>query len=457
MNPDEIEIPPLYTPEQEAQIMKGRKKQGEIDAGRAIIQQRIDDRQKALTLKQQLTDKRDTAAEKAAGETPYEQGRQIAMNAVPLAAGYWGGHKGADYLDERFKNAAGYRAEQLKNLAAAADTMDPRAVARTSDKLGLGQTRRGGLASYLVPGVLGGMGAGVRFVGAEHVPNEVGRDVARAAGTAEMGAGLGMLGQMLLQDVSSTPQINAVDLAKIEQARLAAKGKPPLSPYAAPAAPQAAPPTPAPLTPSPGSTPALAAPEAPPSAAPGSKAHMVEQARALGVKGAGGMNKSELAEAIGKSMGENAGRRVRSKVVEAASKGTKAIFPAAVGYGVYDALRNPAQADDGSVREASSVPAALAAGTGATAATGGAIAGAGKLADALSPMVKPAAGAAMNAMAPSMIDSMTEYTPEEMDQAKHWFARNLPTWMQTQAQKDAYEMSLVPERSPLARALLAGQ
>ena len=312
-------------------------------------------------------------AKKAAGETPYEQGRQVAMNTAPLAAGYYAGHKGADYLDGRFKEAAGYRADQLGKLAAASDDLDPRAVARTSDKLGLGQTRRGGLASYLVPATLGGMGAGVRFVGADHVPNEVGQDVARAFGSAEMGAGMGMLGQMLLQDVSSTPSINAVDLAKIEQARLAAKGKPSMTPYAASPAPQApaAPLTPAPS--SPASTPALAAPEAKP-AAPGSRAYMVEQAKALEIKGATGMKKGELAKAISGAMGEHGAKRTFGKRVSEAA-GTlaksKAVMPVAAGAMAYDAMRSPSQAEDGSQMDGYGVPAALATGAAAGGATAG--------------------------------------------------------------------------------------
>ncbi len=187
---------------------------------------------------------------------------------------------------------------------------------------------------------------------------------------------------------------------------------------------------------------------------------MLEQAEALQVKGRGSMNKPELSEAISKALGESAGRRVRRKAIDAASKGTKAIFPASVGYGVYDAMRNPAQADDGSVREASSVPTAMAAGAGAAGATGGAMYGLGKLADALGPTVKGAIGMAGEASAPGLIDAMTEPTPDEMDQAKHWFARNLPAWARTQAQEEAFQMSQVPERNPrsqLARALLAGQ
>lgn len=374
MNPEDVEIPPLYTPEQEAQIMKGRKKQADIDAGRAIIQQRMNDRQKALDLKTKLSDQKTASDTKAAGETPYEQGRQIAMNTVPLAAGYAAGHKGADYLDKRFQEAAGYRADQLRNLAAESDRLDPRAVARTSDKLGLGQTRRGGLASYLVPAALGGMGAGVRFVGADHVPNEVGQDVARAFGSAEMGAGMGMLGQMLLQDVSSTPKINAVDLAKIEQARIAAKGKPPMGPYVTSGAPSAAP---TPLTPapaSPASTPALAAPDTPSGPTPGTRSYMVDQAKSLGIKGAGNMNKGELAKALANAMTEHGGKRtVGKRIADVASKTAKSgmIAPVAAGAMAYDAMRSPSQADDGTMSEGASIPEAAAVGAGAAGVTAG--------------------------------------------------------------------------------------
>ena len=52
---EEIQVPPLPTAEEQAQIMKGRSKQPDIDAGRRAIQDRIKANQDAITLRSTLT------------------------------------------------------------------------------------------------------------------------------------------------------------------------------------------------------------------------------------------------------------------------------------------------------------------------------------------------------------------------------------------------------------------
>lgn len=93
-------------------------------------------------------------------------------------------------------------------------------------------------------------------------------------------------------------------------------------------------------------------------------------------------NRAEVAKALGVANGPNLQTRLLEAAKNMASKpGASVIIPGAIGYGVYDALRSPAQAGEGdAASQPASVGTAVAAGAGAAGATGLGIEGIRRLA-----------------------------------------------------------------------------
>jgi hypothetical protein len=58
-------------------------------------------------------------------------------------------------------------------------------------------------------------------------------------------------------------------------------------------------------------------------------------------------------------------------------------------------------------------------------------------------------------MTPSVIDAMTEYSPDDLAMGRNAMARNLPGLLRGGAVENAYQMAQVPERSPARTQLLA--
>lgn len=172
---------------------------------------------------------------------------------------------------------------------------------------------------------------------------------------------------------------------------------------------------------------------------PGTKMALLADAKAAGITGISRMNKGQLAQAL----------------LKAGSKAGAFAGPAAAGALAMALTPERAEAADGSgggnLAESltnAGVAGGVAAGTGY---------GMGKLAQALGPMAGPAMGTAGAAMAPMSVDSMTDYSPDELAQSRNWLARNLPQALQGGAVANAREMAQVPTRGPLANALMAGR
>jgi len=210
---------------------------------------------------------------------------------------------------------------------------------------------------------------------------------------------------------------------------------------------------------------AIAPPAATPTPAPRNSQSLQAAARAAG--GSGRMSKTEaaahlatnitdnnrgaVAKALGVANGPNLQSRIMQTIKTMASKpGTSAIIPATIGYSVYDALRSPAEAGEGEeTSEAMSRPVAATAGAGAAAATGGGAYGLSRLINAMKPAVRSAIGMTGEAMAPVSIDSMTDYSPDDLATANNWMAQNLPTWAMPGPARQVHDMSQVPERNPM--------
>lgn len=86
---------------------------------------------------------------------------------------------------------------------------------------------------------------------------------------------------------------------------------------------------------------------------------------------------------------------------------------------------------------------------------GGAAYGVGRAIDRLPAAVGGAMRTAGEAFAPSTIDAMTDYSPDELAQGRNWMARNLPEALQFGAVGEAREMATVPSPSPYRQQPLA--
>jgi hypothetical protein len=191
---------------------------------------------------------------------------------------------------------------------------------------------------------------------------------------------------------------------------------------------------------------------APRAAAPGTKAYMQEQVKALGIKGTSGMSKADIADAIAVKMQEHGGRRtVGKRVAAAAGRGSAALAPLVAGGVAYDAATSDAEASGATPGEARTRGAA--AGAAAGGATAGAAYGINRLAQTLSPIARAAMGAGASVMAPmAAVDMVSDPAEDQraIDAYKdspeyasrmEWAGRNLPSWMQTGDMAAAAERS----------------
>jgi hypothetical protein len=343
------------------------------------------------------------AQENAAANSPYEQGRQIALFGAPAAGGiYFGYRKGAG-LSEGVNNRATERAANIGNLAQSVRSGEvPQSAAlKTAQKLRLLGPSEHGYGPLGFGGALAAWGGAQRALAPELTDNPIGQDVIRGTGGLESGIGTGLLFQQIGSIMKGVKQPEAKDIATIEEPPPA----PPPPPDGAPSGPKA------------GTRPALYA-----------------DAKARGLPVTTRMTKAELTDILTQAM------------KKAAKNGSKAVLPLTAGYGVYDALTNPSEAADGSAPEPMSKGEAAAIGAGTGAATGY---GWERLKRALKGIpLGPAAGIAGEMTMPFVAADAYDPTPEELNRDRNTLARHLPSWMQFGAIKDAADMSQVPPRNP---------
>jgi hypothetical protein len=189
---------------------------------------------------------------------------------------------------------------------------------------------------------------------------------------------------------------------------------------------------------------ALAAPEAPakPTAAPGTKAYMVAQAKELGLKGTSKLTKSELATKLSEAMSEHGAKRTVKRVPKLPSGSGAAGIAGALAYAA-----TPDRADAATGEPTGNTGQAL---TNAGIA-GGTAYGVSKLAQALGPVARGVMAGTGDGMAPTAIDSMTDYSPEDLQTANNWMAQNLPTQIMPPAARQVHDMAQVPSRGDSAQ------
>lgn len=348
---EDFQLPERFGEDKKAQVMKGRKGQADIDAGRRAISDNEDQYQRALTQRDKLQERIGTlqteigvAKKQAAAESPYEQGRQIALFGAPAVAGAAAGYLKGNSLSKALRERAKERSSGISGLAQSVrDREIPHTeAAKTARSLRLMGPTRHGLGPLAFGAGSLAAGAATRAFAPDLTDNPIGQDVIRAIGGLESGVGMGLTAQQIGSMAGGVTQPNPKDIAMI--------GGGPASPA----------PTQPPAKPAPNS---------------GTRAALYQEAKARGLEVTTRTKKAELESKLAAAM---------KKASRAAKKAPKAIVPAAVGIGVYDALRNPAEAADGAAQEPMSAGGAALAGGGAAAATGGVIAGGKALASRLS-------------------------------------------------------------------------
>lgn len=188
---------------------------------------------------------------------------------------------------------------------------------------------------------------------------------------------------------------------------------------------------------------AIAPPEAPakPTAAPGTKAYMAAQAKDLGLKGVSKLSKSELATKLAEAMSEHGAKRTVKRVPKLPSGSGAAGIAGALAYGM-----TPDRADAATGESTGNTGQAL---TNAGVA-GGTAYGVSKLAQALGPVARGVMAGTGDAIAPTAIDSMTNYSPEDLQTANNWMAQNLPRQVMPGPAQQVHDMAQVPPRGDQA-------
>ncbi len=133
--------------------------------------------------------------------------------------------------------------------------------------------------------------------------------------------------------------------------------------------------------------------------------------------------------------------QILQRLREISTTGGKLALPLAAGAIAYDAAMHPSEAADGTVSDPSMARGLVAGGTAA-----GLVGGANKLLSML-----PAGASAMygTVNAPQMASDLTDIPQDDLNDIRNKLARNLPSWMQVGAIKQAADMSQVPEPSPV--------
>ena len=394
----------------------GKKTAAAIRNARAAIQ-----REKDRALQGQQLQQQQRELEQRAAERSWQNQLAQAAKYTAVPAGLYAGHR----------MAKGIEARQLATEAAQRGRMLPNAPK------GWGSSRRfaGRFAPYALRGsLLAGEGMALREGVAPQLSNETARETARIAGSGLVGAGVGVTGEGIVK--SFTPQVQGGGVAP------AAGAGETLPTSTIEAAPTKAAPV-----------------EATSRAARPYSERLIKAARAAGATGrltkksaAAYLGKTDFANvkpnvraAVARELGVAPGRNVAARLSDAVkkmakSRGAGSLFWPIVAAGVAgEAAYSDAEAR--SLGEGERQRNALAAAGAGGGLAAGIAYGASKAAPMIERAIGPAAGAMLPGLGaasmPSVIEGMTTPTPNELETARRWAARNLPEWMQNQYIREA--------------------
>lgn len=431
---DEIQIPPLPTEEEKAQIMKGRKGQADIDAGRKAIQDRVDAYNKAIDRRSNLTTQLADLEEKAGqrkredeAASPEAMRNKALMVLGPSAFGY-----GAGYGLGAWKKHGQAAGEKQRNIQrqATAETGPRAARMESATRAGLIPSTSGAVRAL---GRFAPFGAGAAFFGGDAAGMQYMMDNASTQGEKDIyGAARNLFGGTA---------------AGFGHAGLEAAFAPKVSPDAAALSKILAPDPDSPpkLPNAPMGAPSLAAPQER-SFKTGAEAR--RYATSKGVQLPSKLSASETIERAEQLKSTVDQAQQGSRVGRAISKTSKALLPLTVGALAYDAASSEAEAagaTPGEARQSGLVQGGAAAGGTAAGAYG-----LGKVLEK-APNFSRALGGASSMMAPFLAADAYDPTPEQLAMDRNWAARNLPEFMQFGAVGQARDMAQVPERNPMRR------
>ncbi len=404
--------------------------------------------------------------QRKADEQKAEKDRRTSLigasaSGAGLAAGLGGGYLADKYGTAKANATLTARKEGAANLAQAARDIDPSQpgarlrygeIGTAADKTGVLKPRVLPIGGLGVAAGLAGMGAYSTWHRAPEAKSDEERALWTGTGYGELGAGAKMLASSAHRYANPQIMANPGDVADIEYARKIGAGNAPIGGFQQAQAPQpggppAGPGTPPPQQPQGGQPTPLRNSE-----------RLINAAKAAGASGKitkaaaikhlqrniNDGNRAAVAAALNVKPGPNFSARTRAAIKTMATRGKSGLFfPLAAGAMAYDAARGQAQAagaDEASSQLSGGLAGAAAAGT--TAAIPYAL-------SKLPSMVGQAAGGTLAAPSAGMIDTMTDYSPDEVAQMRNMAARYLPSWAQNQAISQAGEMATPPPRNPL--------
>jgi hypothetical protein len=504
------QAPQPYSEAEKNQIMKGRKKQADIDQGRATIEARnkqVTEHNKQIELLNQQLGEAEATERKAGQEDKAAADKaERERNASPLKEKFlpFAGGAAAGGLYAALANSTLDRGEKAINQAIneIGDEIGPtdkltnsqanrsRAIGaanaaeqfRPASKLGKALKFGAKGAAYGVPAALV-FNEWSRYDEQAKDPNatQADKDMSRAIANGLLGVGTGIGGEGAVR--AFNPRVDegvGRSMMRIETARELARrhddadirrdGRPTLANAAAQSSEAAQPQSrlaralasntiDAEVIPDPTPKPALPAPSAPETGASPPMRHgdrLREAATAAGAKA--GRTKAANVDAIRRGLtAENSGAVAKAlNLPETAER--KAILQrlreiSTIGGKMAIPLAvgsYMAATGDSEAADASlgerAGNVAQNFGIGASAAYGGS-----KLMDAIakaSPALMGGISSGLSAMTPAMIDDMTSGSPEELNMARNTAARTLPELMQFGAVGEARDMAQVPPRSP---------
>lgn len=439
------QAPKPYTAEEIKQIEKGRKGQKEIDEGRATIERRNEEVRKAQDQIDKLNEQigraiefetntasksqesQERSAKDAEKRSMYGLGLTAASGGVAPIAGWAMGRAMGGGI-----NKLADKAQEFKNRSLQGAAEDRLRGVTTREGARIGTERSGAMPSpnsvvrvsgRMLPHLISGAGMGAK--GAlmlsqvkEDDPLEM-QALNRGLGLGMLGAGVGIAERGAAYGIAPgvTPDARAISIMESNQLRRGGLDR----------AVDKGPVTAQTLQPD---QEALPAPKK--EFAPDSVEGLRAQLKAMNVKGYSRMNKTQAAEALAKAILEKG--KTRAKPLKLPKGGGAAALAGGLAYA---ATPDEAQAADGSSMGGQGRALTNAGLAGATAY------GASRLMDKL-----PSFAGAYNAGGPAMsaqsIDSMTDYSPEDIAQFNEFARKTLPEWM---VPKAAY-MGQVPERNP---------
>lgn len=345
----------------------------------------------------------------------------------PYGVGAVGGAAAGYGMTRKFNATDTKNADEVARLAKATPkTVNPVIAENRLNSINRGRMIRGG-TQFAAPAAMLGAAQFTRDVIAPNVDESTRRYVDLAA-NAEQGAGIGMAGMLAKDVITRSSKIDAVDDAVIRSRAAEARGDPYTISKKTPDTPESPKVDPARMA-------ELRAKRA---------ADLKTEAKAAGLHVSG--TKEDLVRRIAEAGQQPTSAKPKGRLPRGKSG---LLMPFAMGGLAYDAASSDAEAAGDSAGEAQGK--GIAAGLGAAGATAAVPYAISKLPEALG----RAANAGGPGFAPSTVDALTDYSPDDLARGRNALARYLPSGLRGGAVEDAYQMAQVPERNPERSPLAA--